>query len=159
MTIVDVERLTDIKKVSLHLDINEAKQLRDELDKLLQNPEARLTVYVRNESGQISCNLRVTEKQFLEDLKKYLKGVSLKWRKWEQVETWDHDHCAFCFKVFMDVKKYAENLKKSQKKPQNEQQDKVELSQEGYATEGNRHWICKECYEKHKDEFQFKVIN
>lgn len=98
---------------------------------------------------------KMSEQEFIEH-KKYLQGATLRWKKWEQYqENWDHDHCEFCFKVFLDVEKYKNSLEKTQ----SEQRDDIELSQEGYTTEDNYHWICKQCYEKFKEKFQWKIAN
>ena len=156
MSIIDIDKCYYIKRLMIYLKPNEAVQLRDELDKLLKNPESNKPVHIHVASGEIYCNLYMIEKQFLARAKNYLQGAVLRWKKWKQESKgWDHDHCELCFKVFTDIKKYTKNLQKAQK----EQQDNTKLLQEGYVTEDNLHWICKECYEKFKKEFQFKVVN
>ena len=70
----------------------------------------------------------------------YLHGVTLYWEKYTQwSETWDHDHCDFCWTEFC-----LEGCKGS--------------SEEGYTTEDNYTWICKQCFEDFKDTFEWKVI-
>jgi len=70
---------------------------------------------------------------------KYLKGVTLYWRTYTRYsDTWDHDHCAFCWAEFM-VEDYSDVL------------------HEGYTTEENYHWICKQCFEDFKDMFAWKI--
>ena len=71
---------------------------------------------------------------------KYLKGVPL-WRKRyvRYSESWEHDHCEFCWAKFM-VEDYPDVL------------------HEGYATEDNYRWICEQCFEDFKDLFGWKVM-
>jgi len=70
---------------------------------------------------------------------KYLKGVTLQWKKWTPPKkTWDHDHCSFCWRTISDIK------------------DK-NIDNWGYTTLDNYHWICKKCFEDFKEMFQWKV--
>jgi len=68
---------------------------------------------------------------------RFLMDVSLKHMVWDPwSETWDHDHCSFCFEKFSQ---YDGDL------------------HEGYCTLDEYHWICKECFEDFKDMFRWKV--
>jgi hypothetical protein len=70
----------------------------------------------------------------------YLKGVTLIWRKYRRYsDTWDHDHCEFCWEKFMDI-------------------GDPEVLREGYATEDDYRWICEQCFEDFKDIFNWKII-
>jgi hypothetical protein len=70
---------------------------------------------------------------------KYLKGVTLYWKKYSQYsESWDHDHCAFCWAEFA-VDDYPDVL------------------HEGYSTKDDYYWICKNCFEDFKDMFDWKL--
>ncbi len=55
-------------------------------------------------------------------------------------DKWDHEHCEFCWARFSD---YKEDL------------------HEGYCTEPSNsstaHWICPECYNDFKSDFQWKL--
>lgn len=71
---------------------------------------------------------------------KYLVGVTLKYKRYSPPsEQWDHDHCEFCTKKFM-------------------QSDQPDIEPEGYTTEKKGRWICKECFNDFKDLFSWEVI-
>jgi len=75
----------------------------------------------------------------LTNQQKYLHGVSLCWRRYSPPKPeWDHDHCEFCWAKFMD-------------------EDGTKILREGYADEGERHWICEQCYEDFKDLFDWQI--
>lgn len=68
---------------------------------------------------------------------KYLKGVKLVFKDYHPYRTgWEHDHCEFCGSKFSlnegDLKK-------------------------GYSTEDGYHWICSDCFNDFKDEFNWKI--
>ena len=70
----------------------------------------------------------------------YLLGIKLYKRKFFRFnETWDHDHCSFCWAKFMV-------------------EDVPDALHEGYATEDSSHWICVKCFEDFKNMFQWDVI-
>lgn len=70
----------------------------------------------------------------------YFLGIKLYKRKYIRFnETWDHDHCSFCWGKFMV-------------------EDLPEVIHEGYASEDSNHWVCEECFEDFKDLFQWEVI-
>jgi hypothetical protein len=66
---------------------------------------------------------------------KLLSGVKLIYQKYKPFrKDWEHDHCEFCgIKFSLD---------------QND-------INEGYATEDGYHWVCEECYNDFKDEFNW----
>lgn len=67
---------------------------------------------------------------------KYLKGENLIARDYYIYrDGWDHDHCEFCGAKFS--------------------LDKNDLN-EGYATKDGYHWVCQDCYNDFKDEFNWK---
>jgi hypothetical protein len=70
---------------------------------------------------------------------RYLKGVKLLFIKYgsDGLER-DHDHCEFCGAKF-SIK--GRNLKK------------------GYTTEDYYHWICEDCYNDFKNEFNWHLIS
>ncbi len=71
----------------------------------------------------------------------YLKKVTLSWKSYtNDCEEWDHDHCEFCNAKFM---------KASNK----------DVLNEGYVTEDAYRWICKECFEDFRDEYQWFITN
>jgi len=66
----------------------------------------------------------------------YLKDVELIFKKYPLVDSHnDHDHCEFCGTKFS-----------------NQKGDTVE----GYTTEEEYHWICKQCYNDFKIDFNWK---
>ena len=69
----------------------------------------------------------------------YLKGATLRWRTYSPYsDTWEHDHCAFCWAKFM-APGHPETL------------------HEGYATPDEHHWVCKTCFDDFKDLFKWNV--
>ena len=64
----------------------------------------------------------------------YMRAATLTWRVYEPPsESWDHDHCEFCFVKFLPppVPEGTESA--------------------GYVTLDGGRWVCKRCY----DDFQF----
>jgi hypothetical protein len=49
----------------------------------------------------------------------------------QQSGSWDHDHCAFCWKKFPDE------------------------ATEGYCTLDGHHWVCETCFDDFKDSFHW----
>ncbi len=74
----------------------------------------------------------------LQGQEKYLAGVLLRKKRYSRrSEDWEHDHCEFCSKKFSE-------------RP-------GDLN-EGYTTEDEYHWICENCFEDFKRQFQWTVI-
>ena len=72
---------------------------------------------------------------------RYLKGVVLRKKIYKSYsDSWDHDHCEFCWNKFMED---CLNLK--------------DCSTSGYNTKDGKRWICKECFEDFKDLFEWDV--
>ena len=72
----------------------------------------------------------------LQGQEKYLKGVSLSYKKYVPYrEGWEHDHCEFCGRKFM--------------------QNDPEALEAGYVTDDNYHWVCKDCYGDFKKLFEW----
>lgn len=69
----------------------------------------------------------------------YLFGVRLVRKPYTPYsESWDHDHCCFCWAEFSTVLS-------------------SETIQDGYATEDDYQWICLECFEDFKEMFHWVV--
>ena len=69
---------------------------------------------------------------------KYLKGLTLYYKAYTKYrDDWDHDHCEFCGIKFMEPPHDALH--------------------EGYATQNNYRWICKECFEDFKEMFEWEL--
>lgn len=64
------------------------------------------------------------------------KLMKIPYFRWS--ETWDHDHCDFCFATFSE---YEGDL------------------HEGYVTADNRRtWVCPECFEDFKEMFRWELV-
>ena len=65
----------------------------------------------------------------------YLKDKLLKHVNFKRYsDSWDHEHCEFCFEKFNDETK------------------------KGYCTLDNYHWICEKCFDDFKDMFNWKMV-
>ena len=72
---------------------------------------------------------------------RYLEGVELSWKRYTKYrEEWDHDHCEFCGAKFMES-------------------GDQDIQKEGYATEDNYRWICKQCFDDFREEFNWTLRN
>lgn len=68
----------------------------------------------------------------------YLKNAELQKNKYVKFsETWDHDHCAFCWDKFSEC------------------EGDIHI---GYCTLDKKYWICEECYNDFKEMFNFKIV-
>jgi len=68
---------------------------------------------------------------------RYLTGVELSWKRYSRLsDTWDHDHCEFCWSKFSAA---PEDL------------------HEGYTTSDSAHWICENCYADFKGMFKWEI--
>jgi hypothetical protein len=71
----------------------------------------------------------------------YLLGKTLYWRQYKSFsETWEHDHCAFCWDKF-------------------EEGNSPGALHEGYSTEDNYHWVCQECFDDFREMFKWNVAS
>lgn len=76
----------------------------------------------------------------LTNQEKYLQGVMLTWKSYTRSsETWEHEHCEFCWKKFMDL-------------------DAPDILRAGYTTEDECHWICETCFLDFQDMFDWKIM-
>jgi len=74
----------------------------------------------------------------LQGQEEYLLGVRLVWKKYTRYsENWDHDHCEFCYAIFME-------------------EEGPNVLHEGFATEDNYRWVCQACYHDFKEMFKWK---
>jgi len=72
----------------------------------------------------------------LTNQKKYLYKKQLKYKSYDKPdETWDHDHCVFCW-------------------------DRIdESTSAAYADENCEHWICEKCFEDFKEMFEWEIVS
>ncbi len=79
----------------------------------------------------------------LQGQERYLIGEKFIFKKYQmKSEKWDHDHCEFCWKKFMET-----------------DDSNDEIINEGYSTVDNYRWICKECFNDFKEMFKLEIIN
>jgi hypothetical protein len=73
MVIIDYDKQTSVRTIGLYLTVPEAEILKEELSKLLENPESsdHFHVYQEANTREISCSI-ITEKK-LRNIKKYNK--------------------------------------------------------------------------------------
>jgi len=70
---------------------------------------------------------------------RYLLGAVLHLATYRtRSETWDHDHCAFCWAKFMQ-EVYPDTL------------------QTGYTDDDNFHWVCPQCFDDFQERFHFRL--
>jgi hypothetical protein len=72
----------------------------------------------------------------------YLQGVTLIHRAYHRHNKnpdWEHDHCAFCWAKFACG-------------------DQPDVQHEGYSTEDDYYWICGQCFNDFKTQFQWRII-
>jgi hypothetical protein len=90
----------------------------------------------------------------LQSQERYLQGITLRrmaYFRWS--ESWDHDHCQFCWAEFMTP----------QDTPPGYEQAGKPIQHEGYANEGvegqgdHYWWICTECFSDFVDTFEWQV--
>lgn len=67
-----------------------------------------------------------------------MKARTLRWQQYAAYRPgWDHDHCEFC-----GTKLSA---------------GEGDLH-EGYVTQDGYHWVCENCFEDFRDEFEWRVV-
>ena len=86
----------------------------------------------------------------------YLQGADLTWRRYGAwSDSWDHDHCEFCFAKFVDTEHFASPAHSG---------DSHEFVTEGYTTTdahedgAGYHWICKQCFDDFRGLFEWRVV-
>jgi hypothetical protein len=77
----------------------------------------------------------------LQGQERYLANATLFWRAWHQTRPhWDHDHCSFCSAKFMD------------------RDDVANVLREGYTTDAEYYWVCRECARDFASRFKFTLV-
>src|SRR5882757_1219191 len=87
-----------------------------------------------------------------------LQGATLTWKNYQVLTAeWEHEHCAFCFRKFLDPA-YSDWSRQALKKEPGKHAD------QGYTTVGSElvkagaEWICQKCFADFKDDFRWNVI-
>ena len=70
----------------------------------------------------------------------YLNNKKLQYIQYKAQSTFEHSHCEFCWKKFME-----------------HCIDMEDCTEEGYSTLDGEKWICKQCYEDFKELFKWKI--
>jgi hypothetical protein len=71
----------------------------------------------------------------------FLRGAVFTWEDYTAPsESWDHDHCAFCWQKFMEL-------------------DRPEVERSGYVTDTavQEWWVCRRCFEDFREQFGWQV--
>jgi hypothetical protein len=86
-----------------------------------------------------NCNSPKRDDWRRQGQEKYLKDLKLLFRKYNPYRIgWEHDHCEFCGVKFS--------------------QSEADCNQ-GYSSIDGYHWICVECYNDFKDEFNWSIVS
>ena len=74
---------------------------------------------------------------------KWLAGRTLIWKRWSPYKPgWDHDHCEFCTVHLAD----------------RTLSDDADTQLEGYVTEDDQHWVCRNCFRDFRDRFKWTPV-
>jgi hypothetical protein len=86
-----------------------------------------------------------------------LRGAQLVWTRYHAwSETWEHDHCEFCWAKFMDPEFSEAHRRFVEEHP--------DVLTEGYTTTAEHpngadyHWICKRCFDDFAERFEWRVV-
>lgn len=94
----------------------------------------------------------------LTDQEHYLRGASLvrkRYRAWS--ESWDHEHCAFCWATFVDPDLSEANRRAVA--------GHADILAEGYTTTAEHehgadyHWICEACFADFAERFRWRLVS
>ena len=87
----------------------------------------------------------------------YLREATLTWKRYHALhETWDHDHCEFCWAKFMDGDLFEDARRFIAANP--------DVLTAGYATTAEHErgadyrWICRRCFDDFADLFQWRIV-
>ena len=85
----------------------------------------------------------------------YLREATLTWKRYHAPhETWDHDHCEFCWAKFMDTSRFDDESREQH----------ADILSAGYtpAPPNPRFgsaWICPTCFEDFRERFSWTVVS
>lgn len=77
-----------------------------------------------------------------------IKGESFVFKKWKPSGSWDHDHCAGCWKRICAADDFIGDDFKA---------DEGYAITADYSHGEDYEWVCEECFEKLKDVLGFKI--
>lgn len=88
---------------------------------------------------------------------RFLTGLKFAWRRYQAYSgNWEHEHCEFCFRKFLDGS-YAEWMRVALA------EEPDECAAAGYANlrhgdvPAGRSWICDECFADFVPEYRWEV--
>ena len=87
----------------------------------------------------------------------YLSGLRWAWRRYQVLSgNWEHEHCEFCFKSFLDAS-YSDSMREALAA------DPDKNASGGFAnlrhdeTPAGRHWVCRACFDDFRAEFHWEL--
>jgi hypothetical protein len=93
----------------------------------------------------------------LRDQERYLAGAQWVFKRYRAPsETWEYDHCEFCWAKFMDPDFSPEHQRFIGQHP--------EVLTEGYATTAEHpqgadyYWVCASCFDDFAERFGWRVV-
>jgi hypothetical protein len=88
-----------------------------------------------------------------------LAGLAFTWKNYQAYSgNWDHEHCEFCFKKFLDPG-YAEWMQDALDEPSNEHAGAGYTNLAAGDTPSGRYWACRECFNDFRPEFDWEVVD
>ena len=89
---------------------------------------------------------------------RYLAGLRFARRRYQAYSgNWDHEHCEFCFRKFLD-RDYAGWMREALEAPSQGQTGAGYANLASGGTPSGRYWICPECFGDFQAEFEWPVL-
>lgn len=87
----------------------------------------------------------------------YLLGVTLTRKNYQALSgQWEHEHCDFCFRTFVDPN-YSDALRRLLETNPDEHASAGYTNLAADGLPAGKYWICEDCFEDFNDEFRWKV--
>lgn len=88
----------------------------------------------------------------------FLAGLSFTWKRYQASSgNWDHEHCEFCNKKFLDAH-YAAWMRETLMHPSDDHVGAGYSNLRRGDTPSGRHWVCRECFSDFGAEFGWTVV-
>ncbi len=89
----------------------------------------------------------------------YLLGAGLTWKRYQAFSAkWEHEHCEFCFRKFMDPN-YSPQAAEALRDEPEKQTDAGYTNVQAPNRPAGKWWICKQCFEDFAEEFGWTVVD
>jgi len=90
---------------------------------------------------------------------KYLTGAVLTRKRYQACSgNWEHEHCAFCWRKFLDAQ-YSEWARRMLADEPEKHDSYVYTTVGGAGQEpAGDHWICRACFEDFADAFAWTIV-